>query len=299
MIIFAPMVCLILVIVFFAALIIGILILGFTWRKWADKKLKAICDKNGMIYYGDKIPHAKQMIKGTVLDRGHSQRMYYGIGRSHDGLDMITFQYKFTVGHGKHQHTYHYKIAMMPVDFRQGGFIYIRKESLLDKMGGVFGLNDLDFEHQKFSDKFYVKAKPEKFGYDFFSPRMIELFMKYGAYDMLVRHNIVMIYNQGSMGGIGTMFKLRKGENPFEKWMGSSANMLKMIHGRIQKFLLVGRGRKEVEEVPVIRGQVVEEDVITAEKLVTIECPACSEEFKVRKGKKSISCPSCGTRGEM
>jgi predicted RNA-binding Zn-ribbon protein involved in translation (DUF1610 family) len=298
-----PTLILIGIIIFFALLIVGVLVIGFAWRYWADKKLKAYCEKNGFIFYGKNIPHAQGMIKGSALDRGHSQKMFYGIGRKHQGLDMITFQWQFTVGHGKHSHTYTYKIAMMPENFRESGFIYIRKEGLMDKLGGVFGLNDLDFEHQKFSDKFYVKANPQKYGYDFFNPRMIELFMKYGAYDMIVRNSIVMIYQQGSMGGMGMIFKLKGGRNPFEKWMGGSANMLSMIHSRVPKFMLIRRGRKLEDDDPdedVVMGQVAEErDIITAEKLVTIVCPACSEEFKIRKGKKRISCPSCGTEGEL
>ena len=105
------------------------------------------------------------------------------------------------------------------------------------------------------------------------------------------------------MGGMGMIFKLRSGSNPFEKWMGSSANMLSMIHGRVAKFMLVGRGKTVSydDDDEVIRATVVEEseDIITAEKLVTIVCPGCGEEFKIRKGKKRISCPSCGTEGEL
>ena len=76
----AAMLCPILLILFFVVLIVGIIVLAFIWRFWADKKLKEYCERSGFIFYGKNIPHAWNMMKGSALDRGHSQKMFYGIG---------------------------------------------------------------------------------------------------------------------------------------------------------------------------------------------------------------------------
>ncbi len=285
-------------IIFFTLLIVGVIIAGLLWKRWTDKKLGEMCAGKGWTYYGNNVPNGRAMIKGTSLDRGHSQKLYYGIGRDHHGIHQTTFQWQFTTGGGKHQTTHHYKVALMPMDFRENGYIFIRRESLLDKMGGVFGFNDLDFEHQAFSDKYYVRAKPEKFGYNFFNPRMIEFFMKYNAFDMVVKNNTVMLYMTGSMGGMSTVFSLRKGKNPFTKWMESSGNFLVNIKRRVPKFMK----RKEAKVVGVVKDEkapIVGKPFISGKKMVPVVCPNCAVEFKYPHGSKSVTCPECGVEGEL
>jgi len=282
--------------IFLIALIVVVVVMAFMWKKWMNDALGRMCQRHGYIFYGDNIANVRYMIQGTALDLGHSKRASYGIGWRHQGIDLTMFQWQYTVGSGKNSHTYFFKVAMMPADFNARGYIFLRKERFFDKIGGVFGFNDLDFEDQEFSDKFYVKAQPQRFGYDFFNPKMMELFLRYGAYSLVVKDNTIMMYTTGGLGSLGSLSALRRGENPFASWMGSAGTMLMEIKKRIPRIML-RRRRRKTEEVRV--AEEVDVPVFKEDSPVLVACPSCSIQFEIGQDAKDIMCPACGAKGEL
>ena len=143
------------------------------------------------------------------------------------------------VSYGKSSTTYSYQIAMLPVAFRNSGRVFMRKENIGDKMRNVLGLNDLDFEHSEFSRKYYVTADPEKFGYDFFHPRMIELFMKHPKYFLIIRSDHVLVYRSVPVKrGITGLFGLITGKVPQIAWMEEARDFVLEVEKQIPKIML-------------------------------------------------------------
>ena len=115
-----------------------------------------------------------------------------------------------------------------------------QKDLIVQKLENL--KNDIDFEDQKFSDLFFVRAKPEKFGYDFFTPRMMEFFLKYHRSNLVVKGNVIMLYNFGGVSSEILLPQLRRGGNPFESWMRTSEGMLSSINDLIPKYMLQRSG---------------------------------------------------------
>ena len=55
--------------------------------------------------------------------------------------------------------------------------LLIRGEGLFDKLRGALGFDDIDFESEEFSRRFYVVSTDKKFAYDVVHPRMMEWLM--------------------------------------------------------------------------------------------------------------------------
>ncbi len=55
--------------------------------------------------------------------------------------------------------------------------LLIRREGLFDKLKGALGFEDIDFESEEFSSKYFVQASDKRFAYDVLHPRMMELLL--------------------------------------------------------------------------------------------------------------------------
>ena len=72
-------------------------------------------------------------------------------------------------------HDCSYLIVRLPVAATPD--LAIRREGLLDKIAGVLGFDDIDFESEEFSRRFHVESSDKRFAWDVFHPRMLELFL--------------------------------------------------------------------------------------------------------------------------
>ncbi len=100
------------------------------------------------------------------------------------------FQYKTTTTDSKGRTTtttHNFTFLLLGTPYPQLPALTIRRENFFDKIGSVFGFDDIDFEDAEFSKKFMVKSKDRRFAYDLCSVRMIE-FLKEHAIDAPAIH---------------------------------------------------------------------------------------------------------------
>lgn len=117
-----------------------------------------------------------------IFRKGHSRVAYNTLSGSTeiDGrtypVKMGDFAYKVTRRTGKSNHTTTYRLSylILHLPFDRTPDLLIRREGVFDKLAGVFGFDDIDFESEEFSRKFYVKSSDKKFAYDVVHPRMME-----------------------------------------------------------------------------------------------------------------------------
>jgi hypothetical protein len=114
--------------------------------------------------------------------RGHSHRMMNTMrgaaeiaGRPFP-CTMGDFEYKVTSSNGKTTttHTYRFSYILLRLPFPSVPGLTIRPENFLDKIAGAVGFDDIDFESEQFSRRFFVKSTDKKFAYDVVHPRMME-----------------------------------------------------------------------------------------------------------------------------
>lgn len=86
--------------------------------------------------------------------------------------------YQYTTGSGKNQHTQRLSYACFRLPFVGTPDLTIRKEGIGDKLAGSLGFDDIDFESEEFSRKFWVKSGDKRYAYDVIHTGMMEFLLK-------------------------------------------------------------------------------------------------------------------------
>ena len=112
-----------------------------------------------------------------------------GIYLDHN-IDIFDFRYTTrettTDSNGNSQtrnvhHTFSTAVLTHTMNFPQ---LVIRREGLFDKLAGFVGFDDIDFESDEFSRKFFVKSKDRRFAYDIVHPRMMKFLLDCDNYQV-------------------------------------------------------------------------------------------------------------------
>jgi hypothetical protein len=110
------------------------------------------------------------------FDDGHSREssnlLRQRLGRTHWEM----FDFKYVTGSGKSRRTHHWGIVVATVDL-QFPQLTIRPEGLMDRLAGVLGIDDIDFESDEFSRRYHVTSSDRKMAYGIIDPRMMEFLM--------------------------------------------------------------------------------------------------------------------------
>jgi hypothetical protein len=129
-----------------------------------------------------------------VLDigRGHARYAYEVLGRS-DPVAAFLFQYQYrtwetrtvtyTDSQGRtqtrteqYEQTHYRRYLIIEIG---GSFpsLLIRREGWFDKLAGLMGFGDVNFESEEFSRRYFVKSSDRQFAYAVIHPQMMEWLM--------------------------------------------------------------------------------------------------------------------------
>jgi hypothetical protein len=90
-----------------------------------------------------------------------------------DELDFVLFEYEYTVGYGKSQHTTHQTIARMRAPLLKLPPFLLFPETIFSKIAVVFGQTDVNFEDSPdFSDRYILRGHNEAALRAIFSPAL-------------------------------------------------------------------------------------------------------------------------------
>jgi len=159
--------------------------LSYLHEKQRRLAMTALAERLGLRFDpGVDSSHDDDYAQFEIFRRGHSRVAKNTLtgtvelfGRRCD-LVAGDFRYKVTSGSGKDRRTttyrFSYLIAHPPW---QTPPLLIRPEGVWDKLKGAIGFDDIDFESDEFSRKFYVQSNDRKFAYDVLHPQMMELLL--------------------------------------------------------------------------------------------------------------------------
>jgi hypothetical protein len=119
------------------------------------------------------------------IGRGHARYAYEVLSRNEPvPIWMFRYQYRtwetrtVTDSHGntrtetyEQTHYHSYLIIELQAAFPK---LFIRPEGLFDKVAGFIGFEDIDFESEEFSKRFYCKSDSREFAYAVIHPQMME-----------------------------------------------------------------------------------------------------------------------------
>jgi hypothetical protein len=142
-----------------------------------------------------------------AIGNGHSRYAYEVLSRN-DPLPCFIFQYHYattetrTVTHTnsdgststrtetyEQDHYCQYLILEMGAQFPS---LAIRLEGLFDKIKGLFGFDDINFESEAFSRKYHVKSDHREFAYAVIHPQMMEWMLQQDVQFMLQNGRLLM-----------------------------------------------------------------------------------------------------------
>ena len=112
-----------------------------------------------------------------LLSSGRRKMVKNAIVGETDLAKIAMFDYQYTTGSGKHQHTHHQTVVGMEFDNLAIPSFTLRPESVFDWFGSMLGFQDIDFvEHPQFSQMFVLKGENEEAIRDFFDVPLLDFF---------------------------------------------------------------------------------------------------------------------------
>jgi len=111
-----------------------------------------------------------------ALRQGASRSKNIAYGRL-DDVEVMLFDYAYTTGSGKNRSTHHQTVAFFQSDALDLPEFVARPEGLFDKIGQVFGYQDIDLPmHPEFSRRFILRGADEGRIRDAFTPEVARYF---------------------------------------------------------------------------------------------------------------------------
>ncbi|MEZ6095544.1 MAG: hypothetical protein R3C03_15155 [Pirellulaceae bacterium] len=152
------------------------------WAHVMEKKrreaLAAMAEQMGLMYKQDGDGELHQRIGGfSLFNQGHSRKLYNVILGETDEVRIAIFDYQYTTGSGKHKTTHSQTVASLESPRLHVPDFSMRPEGFFDKIGGVMGFQDIDFEdHPEFSNAFVLKGPDEDRIRRFFNKDLLDFF---------------------------------------------------------------------------------------------------------------------------
>lgn len=163
------------------ALVIGVVIVVVIIASIAAKRrrqeLAAFAATMGFSYTRSPGMHYRQYERFHPFGRGGSRRASNLVHGMRGQFDWEFFDYRYATGSGKNRKVHCFGIALAKVSL-SFAHLEIRPEGFFDKVAATFGFDDIDFESDEFSRKYFVKCANRKMAYDLIHPRMIEYMLR-------------------------------------------------------------------------------------------------------------------------
>jgi hypothetical protein len=192
--------------VFIVAIVVGVilLIVGIAaYSAYAQRQrreaIQTFAGEFGLIF----APEDSEQIRARLMDfqlfkEGRGQRVYNVLRAEAEGVRMSIFDYQFTTGGGKSQHTHHQTVLLVEASDLHLPPITIRQENLFDAIAGVFGFRDIDFEDQpEFSRRFLVKSPNEVMTRKLFDGDIFDFFVARRDLAFEAGRNRLVVYRRG------------------------------------------------------------------------------------------------------
>jgi hypothetical protein len=167
-------------------------------RMWEE--FRAVTIEQGLEPVRDSPQHISEVLNKCATKDHFIRYAIFGTKQDIWGRVVWTWFWKALDHHGSgddHIPTHEYLVAMTHLQNIKG-WVTVRRESHL---GGTL-FEDIDFEDPVFSRKFFVKASSKKLAYDFFHPRMMDLWKKKCEYRFEIRDGWLILFDTVSKNRI-------------------------------------------------------------------------------------------------
>lgn len=176
----------VLVVVVMGAALCAVLYLSHKAKKDREMAMAALAVELNMAFDpSERRDFAPAYRDFELFRRGRTRRAYNTLSGTFDITGrafrafMGDYRYSVTTSNGKSTQTTTYRVSYIILHTPYDGMptLLVRPEGFMDKVKGALGFDDIDFESEEFSRRFYVKSNDKRFAYDVIHPRMMEFLM--------------------------------------------------------------------------------------------------------------------------
>ena len=129
--------------------------------------------------YAEKLDPAMQtsLSHFPLFSKGHSKETHNVLAGRAGDMDVLVFDYRFTIGHGQGAHTWRQTVMLFESDQMRFPRFALRPENVFHKIGQVFGHQDIDFtSHPEFSKRYLLKGDSEPHIREIFSSEVLSFY---------------------------------------------------------------------------------------------------------------------------
>ena len=188
-----------------ALLLVGAIVAGIVLvirhERRRREAFQAEAARLGLTYEPESVERLHQLhSQYTVFNQGFDRRALNVLRGTYRGVDvrLLEFRYKTQTHNGKttQTQTHHVGVALANLG-RPLAKTTIVPENLGHKLWDAVGGDDIDFESDEFSRKFWVKSEDRRAAYDLVHPRMMEYLMQAGWTRWHVQTPGICLWNGG------------------------------------------------------------------------------------------------------
>jgi hypothetical protein len=164
-----------------AAGIVALIIYGISYARKRREAMSRMAAQWGLQYYeNDPLDIPASYARFNLMSSGHGRKASNVMTGKINGRDVILCDYQYSSGDGKDETTYTFQAAILGLPI-QAPRMHMRPENFLDRVAAWVGHDDINFESEEFSKRYYLKCDERKFAYDIFHARLIEYLLACGS----------------------------------------------------------------------------------------------------------------------
>lgn len=176
----------------FFVLVVALGVFAYLRDKRRMEELRAVATRLGLRFEARGVRNMLGEVgRIAAMPQGRNIRPRNVMSGRYRGVEVRILDYIFTTGSGKHQQTHRHAIAIgiLPVNWPD---LTMVPENLGHKVFDALGGDDIDFESDEFSRRFWVRCSDRKFAYDVVNGRMMEFLMAPGWDRWQLKANLIV-----------------------------------------------------------------------------------------------------------
>lgn len=168
----------ILIVVGSIVLVAGIILLVRHFEKKRTEALQAAAKSMQLDFSRLPEPQLLPSLSAFPLfSHGHSRKAFNVMTGMADEIEITLFDYRYTTGGGKNQHTHHQTVVLLESDILQAPPFSLKPQNVFHNIGKKFGFQDIDFDsHPVFSEKYLLRSGDEVAVREVFTSDILEYY---------------------------------------------------------------------------------------------------------------------------
>jgi hypothetical protein len=146
----------------------------------------------------DRAKLFNRLLEFHLCSQGHGKRIYNVLRGESNDLRVTIFDYRYTTGGGKHGHTSNQTVVCFQMKGPGLPSFFLRPETFLDRIGGLFGFQDIDFdEHPVFSKKYLLRGRDAPAIRESFTEEVLTFYESVAGVSTEANGNRLLYYRHG------------------------------------------------------------------------------------------------------